>query len=84
MTSFRADRPTLIPQAEQVWFNEAMLCVRLADGREIGVPLEWFPRLARATPKQMRHWEIIDHGFGIHWPDLDEDISVLGLLGLPD
>jgi hypothetical protein len=48
------------------------------------VPREWFPRLARATPEERQHFEIFDQGFGIHWPDLDEDISVLGLLGLPD
>jgi hypothetical protein len=71
-------------QATKVWFEREMLWVRLADGREVGVPLEWFPRLARATPEQRQHLEIFDQGFGIHWPELDEDVSVLALLGLPD
>jgi hypothetical protein len=61
-----------------------MLWVRLADGREIGVPVEWFPRLARASDEQRQQFEIFDQGYGIHWPELDEDVSVLGLLGLPD
>jgi len=67
-----------------VWISEDMLWAQLADGREIGAPLEWFPRLAHAHPEQLAKWELIDQGFGIHWADLDEDISVLGLLGLPD
>jgi hypothetical protein len=61
-----------------------MLWVRMADGRELGAPLEWFPRLAQATPEQRNRFEIFDQRFGIHWPEIDEDISVLGLLGLPD
>lgn len=71
-------------QATRVWFERDMLWVRLADGREIGVPVEWFPRLAHAPDEQRRHFEIFDQGYGIHWPELDEDVSVLGLLGLPD
>ena len=70
--------------AQRVWFARDMLWLRLADGRELGVPLEWFPKLARATQEQRERFEVFDQGFGIHWPDLDEDISVLGLLGLPD
>lgn len=58
--------------------------VRLEDERSIIVPLEWFPRLRAATLEQRSHWELIGRGIGIHWPDLDEDISVAGLLGLPD
>ena len=71
-------------QATKVWFAREMLWVRLADGREVGAPLEWFPRLARATATERAHLEIFDQGFGIHWPDIDEDVSVLALLGLPD
>jgi hypothetical protein len=67
-----------------MWFERDMLWVHLTDGRELGVPVEWFPRLARATPEQRQRWEIFDQGFGLHWPELDEDVSVLGLLGLPD
>jgi len=57
-----------------------MLHVRLSDGREIGVPLEWFPKLRDATPEQRSRWKLIGKGVGIHWPDLDEDLSVAGLL----
>jgi len=58
------------------------LRVALADGREISVPLEWSPRLRRATPKQRRNWRLIGGGIGIHWEDVDEDISVESLLAL--
>ena len=71
-------------QAMTIWFASERLWVRLADGRELGIPLEWFPRLAGAEAAQRDRWELIDQGFGIHWPDLDEDVSVLALLGLPD
>jgi hypothetical protein len=82
MTSIGA-RPSTA-QALTVWFAREMLWVRLADGRELGAPIEWFPSLAHASTQQREHWEIFDQGYGIHWPDLDEDISVLALLGLPD
>lgn len=84
MTSSAAARPVATPQATRIWFDREMLWLHLADGREVGVPLEWFPRLALASPEQLQRWETIDQGFGIRWPDLDEDISVLALLGLPD
>lgn len=57
-----------------------MLRVTLADGRELAVPLEWFPRLRDATEKQRGNWRLIGRGQGIHWPDVDEDLSVAGLL----
>jgi Protein of unknown function (DUF2442) len=57
---------------------------RSLEGRSLSVPLEWFPRLRDATPEQRRHWQLIGPGFGIRWPEIDEDISVAGLLGLPD
>ena len=56
------------------------LHVRLLDGREISVPLEWFPTLRNASDRQGRHWRLIGRGVGIHWPDLDEDISIAALL----
>ena len=59
-----------------------MLRVTLADGREVAVPLEWFPRLIGATPEQLAHWRFIGRGQGIHWPDVDEDISIAGLMPL--
>ena len=58
--------------------------VHLEDGRSLTVPIEWFPRLRDATPEQRRQWRLIGPGTGIHWPDIDEDISIAGLLGLPD
>jgi hypothetical protein len=64
-----------------VRFQGDLLYVSLEDGREIGVPLAWFPRLAAATPEQRAHWQLIGRGIGLHWPELDEDLSVAGLLG---
>jgi len=58
------------------------LCVRLADGREISVPLEWSPRLRDATPRQRRNWRLIGGGVGIHWEDIDEDLSAESLLAV--
>ncbi|MGA3310404.1 MAG: DUF2442 domain-containing protein [Xanthobacteraceae bacterium] len=56
------------------------LVVILADGRELAAPLAWFPRLLEATAEQRRNWRLIGGGHGIHWPDVDEDISVASLL----
>jgi len=56
------------------------LSVSLRDGRIITVPLAWYPRLLNATPAQRRNWAIAGGGYGIHWPDLDEDLSTEGLL----
>src|SRR4030042_5151069 len=56
------------------------LIVDLADGRSISVPLAWFPRLLHATPAQRKRWRFIGDGEGIHWPAIDEDLSVAGLL----
>ena len=67
--------------ATDVCFTAEMLCVHLADGREIMVPLEWFPTLRDASEEQRNNWRLIGGGVGIHWGDLDEDISVGGLLG---
>ena len=60
------------------------LAVDLMDGRTISVPLAWYPRLAAGTPAQRANWEVAGAGFGIHWPDLDEDISVENLLATDD
>jgi hypothetical protein len=56
------------------------LGVELSDGRSLSVPLAWFPRLLHGTLEERAHWELIGRGAGIHWPDLDEDISLEGLL----
>jgi hypothetical protein len=60
--------------------NDDALIVDLANGRTITVPLSWFLRLAHGTPAERANWRLIGGGFGIHWPDLDEDISVESLL----
>ena len=60
--------------------GEETLCVELLDGRTICVPLAWYPRLLRATAEQRNNWRVCGGGFGIHWPDIDEDLSTEGLL----
>ena len=69
-----------IPKAENVRVTEDTLSVDLSDGRIISVPLDWFPRLVHATPEERNNWRLIGTGHGIHWEDIDEDISVEGLL----
>jgi hypothetical protein len=66
--------------ASDVWFDVNMMHIRLLDGREISVPLEWFPKLRDADAEQRNKWRLIGKGVGIHWDELDEDISVLALL----
>jgi hypothetical protein len=63
-----------------VHFTDELLIVDLADGRTVSVPLAWYPRLLNASPEQRNHWQIAGAGFGIHWPEIDEDLSVQGLL----
>ena len=60
--------------------TDETLTVDLMDGRTISVPLAWYPRLARGTPAERAHWQASAGGYGIHWPDLDEDLSTEGLL----
>src|SRR5687767_13539992 len=70
--------------AKNVRVTDRALVVELRDGRVVSVPLAWYPRLAEGSPRERRRWELLGPGIGIHWPDLDEDISVEGLLqGLP-
>ena len=66
--------------AERVTVSDEALVVALADGRTITVPLIWFPRLAHGTQAERANWRLIGRGEGIHWPDLDEDISTKSLL----
>src|SRR5262245_47846099 len=66
--------------AQHVTVTEDTLVVDLVDGRTVSVPLSWYPRLVRGTPAEREHWRLIGRGEGIHWPDLDEDINVSGLL----
>jgi hypothetical protein len=66
--------------AVEVTVMDDRLVVVLADGREVATPLAWFPRLLEATPEQRQNWRFIGRGHGIHWPDVDEDISIASLL----
>lgn len=68
------------PMAVEVSFTADTFRVTLDDGRELSIPLAWFPRLLHATPEQREQWELIGCGEGLHWEALDEDISVTGLL----
>ncbi|MCA4894673.1 MAG: DUF2442 domain-containing protein [Cytophagales bacterium] len=66
--------------AVEVWFLNQQMIVRLDDGREISVPLNWFPKLRDATEQERNNWRLIGGGEGIRWHDIDEDILVEGLL----
>ena len=67
-------------RVKDVHFTEDTMAVDLMDGRTIIVPLAWYPRLLDASPEKRRNWKISGAGYGIHWPDLDEDLSAEGLL----
>ena len=66
--------------AVDLWFSNEKLYVLLEDGRELAVPVDWFPKLRDATDEQRNNWRFIGGGEGIHWKDLDEDILIQGLL----
>lgn len=68
------------PLAQSVEFTDDDLIVSLVDGRKITVPIIWYPRLAAATNTQLQNHELLGDGEGIHWPEIDEDLSVAGLL----
>ncbi len=67
-------------RVKDVHVTEDAISVDLFDGRTITVPLTWYPRLLHATPEQRANWRIAGAGYGIHWPDIDEDLSTQGLL----
>ena len=67
-------------KAQEVIVTDDTLTVDLEDGRTLSVPLTWYPRLWHGTPEERQNWRFIGNGVGIHWPDLDEDISIEGLL----
>jgi hypothetical protein len=77
MSSSQAEEAVL---AQDVKVTDDALIVVLNDGRTVSAPLSWYPRLAFGSPDERSHWELIGAGTGVHWPDLDEDISVEGLL----
>ena len=66
--------------AKTVWFDENRVYVELNDGRVVGSPLAWFPRLKNATSEQRNHFELVSGGYGIHWEELDEDLTAEGFL----
>ena len=68
------------PRATEIAFEASEMIVTLEDGRVLHVPLEWFPRLRDAKKTERGNWRLIGNGIGVHWPDLDEDLSVPGLL----
>lgn len=68
------------PLAQKVEFTVDDMIVSLVDGRKVTVPLVWFPRLSKATRSQLEKYKLLGDGEGIHWPDIDEDLSVAGLL----
>jgi len=67
-------------RVEKLRVTNTEIIVSLEDGRKLEVPLAWFPRLLKATPRQRNHYRLIGNGIGIHWPDIDEDLSVNGFL----
>lgn len=67
-------------RVKHVYFSEETISTDLMDGRTISVPLTWYPRLLNATPEQRREWVICGGGYGIHWEEIDEDLSVEGML----
>jgi hypothetical protein len=73
------DRPVQVV-AMEIWFTEDKLYARLSDGREIGIPLEWFPRLKNAEAHKRSNRRFIGGGVGVHWPPLNEDIAVRSLI----
>src|SRR5690242_19773280 len=82
--SARRPGPSLSARAIDVAFSRDRLAVFLEDGRRISVPIVWFPRLSEATLQQRQRWRLVGHGIGIRWDEVDEDISVAGLLATSD
>jgi hypothetical protein len=78
MSSLRAS--SNVPRARDVRFKADALVVELADGRTVSVPLAWYPRLIHSTAAERRRWRLVGRGEGVHWPEIDEDISVEGIL----
>jgi hypothetical protein len=68
------------PAATHVSVTETTIDIKLSDGRSLSVPVSWYPRLEHGTEAERDNWTLIGSGFGIHWPDLDEDISVEALV----
>ena len=71
---------TFEANATKIWFDQENMWVALTDGRQLSIPLVYFPRLLHATPEQRNHYELSGGGTGIHWEEIDEDLSVPGLI----
>jgi Protein of unknown function (DUF2442) len=69
-----------IPSVADVCTGPRRLCFHLSDGRTVSAPIDWFPRLVHGSVRERRNWKIVGAGFGVHWPDLDEDVSVENML----
>ena len=69
-------------RAEKVKVTNKDLIIYFVDGRRLDVPLKWFPKLLKASPRQKNKYRLIGNGVGIHWPEIDEDLSINGLIGL--
>ncbi|PHS23774.1 MAG: hypothetical protein COA83_09195 [Methylophaga sp.] len=70
----------LNPQAQSIQCSDTAIIIDLVDGRTVSAPLVWFPKLSQASKSQRENWQLLGDGEGIHWPDIDEDLSVAGLL----
>lgn len=70
----------LHPQAQSIQCSDTTIIIDLVDGRTVSAPLVWFPRLSQASKSQRENWQLLGDGEGIHWPDIDEDLSVAELL----
>jgi hypothetical protein len=70
----------LVPTIRSVTVSHSTLTFEVEDGRSVSAPLDWFPRLNAGTAEERSHWTLIGAGYGVHWPDLDEDISIEALL----
>lgn len=82
--NFLANKFFREPRVKAARFDEVNIIVDLIDGRTISVPLAWYPKLLAATPEQRNNWQISGGGYGLHWPDIDEDLSAEGMLrGVP-
>ena len=80
MSTSKARKSEREPVAVEVNFSEDMICLVLDDGREVKTPLEFYPRLAKANQKQLNNFRLIGGGTGLHWKDLDEDLSVESII----
>lgn len=75
-----AEKLEIVARASRVWIEEDFICIQLTDGREVKTPLEFYPTLAIATKEQRDNLEVFGQGTAIHWPDLDEDLPVEGII----